>query len=52
MDMWRMLDKFPAKVVDSSFDEKFHQSMQTMATAAASILHEYNSSQTPVHRAL
>ncbi|KAK1684519.1 hypothetical protein QYE76_045367 [Lolium multiflorum] len=43
MDMWQMLDKFRAEVVDSS-------STQTLATAAASILHEFNSNQAPLHR--
>jgi hypothetical protein len=45
-----MLDKFRAEIVDSSSDEEPGQSMQTMATVVASILHEYSSSQTPVHR--
>jgi hypothetical protein len=52
MDMWQILDKFCSEVVDSSFDEESDQSTQTMAIVAASILHEYNSSQTPMHRAL
>ncbi|KAK1693600.1 hypothetical protein QYE76_010297 [Lolium multiflorum] len=45
-----MLDKFRAEVVDSSSDEESDQSTQTLATSAASILHEYNSKQAPVHR--
>ena len=44
MDMWQMLYKFRAEVVDSFSDEESDQSTQTMATAAASILHEYNAS--------
>ncbi|KAK1649259.1 hypothetical protein QYE76_067064 [Lolium multiflorum] len=35
MDMWHMLDKFHAEVVDSSSDEESDQSTQTVATAAA-----------------
>ncbi|KAK1691953.1 hypothetical protein QYE76_008650 [Lolium multiflorum] len=49
MNMWQMFDKFRAEFIDSSSDEEFDQSTQIMATATASILHEYNS-QTPVHR--
>jgi hypothetical protein len=40
-----MLDKFHAEVIDSSSDEESDQTTQTMATAAASIHHEYNASQ-------
>ncbi|XP_071677538.1 uncharacterized protein [Lolium perenne] len=50
MDMWKMLEKFRAKVIDSSSDEESDQATQTMATAATSILHEYNASQMPVQR--
>jgi hypothetical protein len=50
MDMWKMLDKFRVEVIDSPFDEESDQTTQTMASAAASILHEYNASKMPVHR--
>lgn len=45
-----MLDKFHDEVIDSSSDEESNQMKQTMATVAASILHEYNASQMPVHQ--
>nr|XP_051190779.1 uncharacterized protein LOC127304113 [Lolium perenne] len=48
--MWQMLDKFCAEVVDSFSDEESDQSMQTLATTAASMIHEFNSNQGPVHR--
>ncbi|KAK1633173.1 hypothetical protein QYE76_007488 [Lolium multiflorum] len=51
MDMWNMLEKFRAEVIDdSSSDEESDHTTQTMATAAASILLEHNVSQMPVHR--
>ncbi|KAK1607795.1 hypothetical protein QYE76_031468 [Lolium multiflorum] len=40
MDMWQMVDKYRAEVVDSSSDEESNQLTRTMATAAASILHK------------
>ncbi|KAK1644625.1 hypothetical protein QYE76_062430 [Lolium multiflorum] len=49
---WKMLEKFRAEVVDSSSDEESDQSTQTLATTAASMIHEFNSNQGPVHRAL
>jgi hypothetical protein len=43
MDMWKMLDKFRAEVIDdSSSDEKSDHTTQTMATAAGSIPHVHN----------
>jgi hypothetical protein len=48
--MWKMLDKFYAEVIDSSSDDESDQTTQNMASVAASILHEYNASHTPVHR--
>ncbi|KAK1651392.1 hypothetical protein QYE76_069197 [Lolium multiflorum] len=45
MDMWQMLDKFRAEVVDSSSDEESDQSTQTLATTAASMIHEFSSNQ-------
>jgi hypothetical protein len=48
MYMWKMLDKFRAKVIDSSSGEESDHTTQTMASVAASILHEHNSSQMPV----
>ncbi|KAK1694725.1 hypothetical protein QYE76_011422 [Lolium multiflorum] len=50
MDMWHMLEKFRAEVVDSSSDEESDQSTQTLATTAASMIHEFTSNQGPVHR--
>jgi hypothetical protein len=50
MEVWQMLDKFRAEVVDSSSYEEPDQLTRTMDTVAASILYEYNASQTPVHR--
>lgn len=42
MDMWKMLDKFRAEVMDSSSDEESDHTTQTMATVTTSILHEHN----------
>ncbi|KAK1631464.1 hypothetical protein QYE76_005779 [Lolium multiflorum] len=50
MDMWQMLEKFCAEVVDSSSDEESDQSTHTLATTAASMIHEFNSNQGLVHR--
>jgi hypothetical protein len=50
MDMWKLLEKFRTEVIVSSSDDESEQMMQNMASAAASILHEHNVSQTPVHR--
>ncbi|KAK1653880.1 hypothetical protein QYE76_071685 [Lolium multiflorum] len=50
MDMWHMLEKFRAEVVDSSSDEESDQSTQTLATTVASMIHEFTSNQGPVHR--
>ncbi|XP_051211156.1 uncharacterized protein [Lolium perenne] len=50
MDMWKMLNKFRAEVIDPSSDEESDQTTQTMAIVAASILHECNTSQMSVHR--
>ncbi|KAK1660271.1 hypothetical protein QYE76_048430 [Lolium multiflorum] len=45
MDMWQMLDKFRAEVIDSSSDEESDQSTQTLATTAASMIHEFTSNE-------
>ncbi|KAK1661955.1 hypothetical protein QYE76_050114 [Lolium multiflorum] len=50
MDMWQMLEKFHAEVVDSSSDEDSDQLMYTLTTTAASMIDEFNSNQGPVHR--
>ncbi|KAK1679728.1 hypothetical protein QYE76_040576 [Lolium multiflorum] len=50
MDMWQMLDKFRAEVVDSSSDEESDESTQTLATTAASMIHEFTSNPGPQHR--
>ncbi|KAK1601704.1 hypothetical protein QYE76_018398 [Lolium multiflorum] len=50
MDMWQMLDKFRAEVIDSSSDEESYQSTQTLATTAASMIHEFTSNTGPEHR--
>jgi hypothetical protein len=52
MDMWHMVEKFHAEVVDSSSNEESDQSTQTLATTAASMIHEFTSNPGPVHRAL
>lgn len=50
MDMGQMLDKFRAEVVDSSSDEESDESTQTLATTAASMIHEFTSNPGPQHR--
>ncbi|KAK1664178.1 hypothetical protein QYE76_052337 [Lolium multiflorum] len=50
MDIWHMVEKFRAEVVDSSSDEESDQSTQTLATTAASMIHEFTSNPGPVHR--
>ncbi|KAK1664525.1 hypothetical protein QYE76_052684 [Lolium multiflorum] len=50
MDMWHMVKKFRAEVVDSSSDEESDQSTQTLATTAASMIHEFISNPGPVHQ--
>jgi hypothetical protein len=51
MNMWNMLEKFCAEVIDdSSSDEEPDHTTQTMATAVASIFHEHNAMQMPVHQ--
>jgi hypothetical protein len=42
MEIWKMLDKFRAEFIDSSSDEESDHTTQSMATATASIHHEYN----------
>jgi hypothetical protein len=49
MDMWQMLDKFRAEVVDSSSDDESDQSTRTLATTTASMIHEFTSNEGPVH---
>ncbi|KAK1663483.1 hypothetical protein QYE76_051642 [Lolium multiflorum] len=43
MNMWHMLQKFHVEVIDSSSDEESDQSTQTLATTAASMMHEFTS---------
>jgi hypothetical protein len=50
MDMWKMLDKFCAEVIDSSSDEESDQSTQILATTAASMIHEFTSNPGLQHR--
>ncbi|KAK1651543.1 hypothetical protein QYE76_069348 [Lolium multiflorum] len=50
MDMWHMVEKFRAEVVESSSDEESDQSTQTLATTAASMIHEFTSNPGPEHR--
>ncbi|KAK1682370.1 hypothetical protein QYE76_043218 [Lolium multiflorum] len=45
-----MVEKFRVEVVDSSSDEKSDQSTHTLATTAASMIHEFTSYPRPVHR--
>jgi hypothetical protein len=49
MDMWHMLEKFRAEVVDSSSDEESDQSTQTLAPIATSMIHEFTSNEGSVH---
>ncbi|XP_071683696.1 uncharacterized protein [Lolium perenne] len=50
MDMWKMLQKFHAEVVGSSSDEESDQSTHTLASTAASMIHEFTSNEGPVHQ--
>ncbi|KAK1668455.1 hypothetical protein QYE76_056614 [Lolium multiflorum] len=50
MEMWHMVEKFRAEVVDSSSDDESDHSAQTLATTAASMIHEVTSNPGPVHR--
>ncbi|KAK1651499.1 hypothetical protein QYE76_069304 [Lolium multiflorum] len=43
MDIWHMVEKFHAEVVDYSSEEESDQSTQTFATTAASMIHEFTS---------
>ncbi|KAK1627577.1 hypothetical protein QYE76_001892 [Lolium multiflorum] len=45
-----MLNKFRAEAFDSSSDEEYDQSTQTLATTAASMIHEFTSNPGPEHR--
>nr|XP_051221420.1 uncharacterized protein LOC127339637 [Lolium perenne] len=50
MDMLMSLKMFCSEVIDSSSDDESEQTTQNMASDAASIPHEQNASQTPLHR--
>ncbi|KAK1605723.1 hypothetical protein QYE76_029396 [Lolium multiflorum] len=50
MDAWHMVEKFRAEIVDSSSDDESDQSAQTLATTAASMIHEFTSNPGPQHR--
>ncbi|KAK1646445.1 hypothetical protein QYE76_064250 [Lolium multiflorum] len=43
MDAWHMVEKFRAEIVDSSSDDESDQSAHTLATTAASMIHEFTS---------
>ncbi|KAK1619269.1 hypothetical protein QYE76_024786 [Lolium multiflorum] len=51
MDAWHMVEKFRAEIVDSSSDDESDQSAQTLATTAASMIHEFTSNPGPQRRA-
>ncbi|KAK1614936.1 hypothetical protein QYE76_020453 [Lolium multiflorum] len=43
MDAWHMVEKFRTEIVDSSSDDESDQSAHTLATTAASMIHEFTS---------
>ncbi|KAK1610949.1 hypothetical protein QYE76_034622 [Lolium multiflorum] len=50
MDAWHMVEKFRAEIIDSSSDDESDQSAHTLATTAASMIHEFTSNPGPQHR--
>jgi hypothetical protein len=50
MDMWKSLEKCRSEVIDSSSDDESEQTMHTVASSAASIIHKHNANQISVHR--
>ncbi|KAK1646961.1 hypothetical protein QYE76_064766 [Lolium multiflorum] len=50
MDIWDMVEKFRAELIESSSDKESEQSTHTLATTAASMIHEFTSNPGPMHR--